>query len=332
MKFVKRNGAVVFVFVSAAIVMLCGVQFLVGLNTKYGCTHFTTSEQLSTLMTLPPVANPIEVEEKERAHQLDFTQKKIRQSGTKTCPSQYRNKNNNNEHSPLLFKKYNLMVCRSPKVGSNELRSVATAYETDKPFVPPSANEPYEGSILATIRNSREFNHYLYDDDVTRIMFVRHPVHRVLSAFLQTAKGGLFWRLHGFDRNMGATPESFRRWIQDPDIFYKYYHSECNANSTSFDIHYKIQHFAPPQHCRCGIHDCKVKWKVFKIEQHTIRSVLKDHLPGKYLPPANSTEILHKRKYTVRDYLTDDILAFLNLVTKEEREFFGYDPLRVDDL
>ena len=321
-KTLTRNGAIFLVLVTAASMMLC-------LNATFGGKHLTISQQLSESITLPSILYPMEVGNRETA--IPRNGDKIRPGGKKACPSQYRNKKNNNEHSPLLFKKHNLMVCRTPKVGSNELRSIASAYESDTPFTPPSFNRPHHGSILAAVRNSRDFNHYLYDDNVTRIMFVRHPVIRVLSGFLEMAKSSSFWKLHGLKQNVGASPETFRRWIQDPKLFYKYYHSECRKNSASLDVHPKIQHWAPPQHCRCGIHDCNAKWNVFMIEQHKIQSVLKNYLPEKYLPPANSTEILHKRKYTVRDYLADDILAYLNLVTKEEQEFFDYDPLVIDE-
>ncbi len=343
-----ESGAAAFILLFALSSTFGSFQLLTSLYSKYGRTTVQL-EGSKNIITLRPVEMPqhtiILPEEKDSSHghhhhsSIDVATASKRQKKTKVqtppipkCPSHYQNENNRNEHSPLVFKKDNLLVCRSPKVGSNELRSVATAYETDSKFIPPTVNEPYHGSILANIKNVDLFHHYLYDSNVTRIMFVRHPVHRLLSAFIQTARGRLFWKLHGFSKNLKASPKTFRKWINNRDLFFKYYSGTCHANSTELNTHFKIQHWAPPQHCRCGLHDCEVNWKIYKIEQHSVQSVLKDYLPQKYLPPANATEILHTRKYTKKDYLTKDILDFLNYVTKEEQAFFGYKPLTINDI
>lgn len=350
MKIPRLSAVLLIALLSSALsLVLCGVEFVSLLTAETYEQVIVSPQQFSASMEVSPASKHHQQQQQRQKQQQQqkkqhlipvavppplpkkTTSNKIR-SGKETCPSQYQNENNKNEHSPLIFRTANLAICRSPKVGSNELRSIAEAYESDKPFRPPTYNRPYGGNILAKVKGAKAFSRYLYGNDVTRIMFVRHPVDRVLSAFLQSARSRPFWTLHGFTKNLGASPKTFRQWAMNKKLFYKYYHSECNENSTEMDLHSKIQHWAPPQHCRCGIYDCGVQWNVYKIEEHSIQSVLSEHLPQKYLPPANATEILHKMEYTKKDYLTDDILAFLNLVTREEQEYFGYEPLTVNDL
>ncbi len=93
-------------------------------------------------------------------------------------------------------------------------------------------------------------------------------------------------------------------------MFFKYYSGTGHKNLTEMNTHLKTQHWAPPQYCQCGLHDCGVNWKIYKIEQHSVQSVLKYYFPQKYLPLANGMEILHTRKYTKKEYLTEDILDF----------------------
>jgi len=254
-------------------------------------------------------------------------------SNNKQCPSLYKQQNTDNEHSPLIFEDHDLLVCRTPKVGSLELRGIAAAYHEDTPYQPLSLNRPYTNHTLSDIQNIQQFQHYLYNDAVKRVMFVRHPVNRILSGFLEVARFRVFWtKIHGMRRNLGTTPNAFGTWITS-GAFRQHYQSTCNEYSTQQSLHRAIQHWAPPQHCRCGVYECGVEWQVYKIEDYgSIGSVLSKYLPEKYLPASTTNKTLHKRSYKVRDYLAPKTLEILNEATREEQEFFGYKPLTINDL
>lgn len=253
-----------------------------------------------------------------------------------TCSSLYKQQNRDNEHSPLVFKDYNLVVCRTPKVGSLEVRGIAAAHDANALYQPLQKNRPYTGNhTLSDISSATEFQQYLYGDNVTRIMFVRHPILRILSGFLEVARFRVFWtKIHSLKRNLGTTPLAFQTWITS-GAFQQHYHSTCNDDSVNKSLNRAIQHWAPPQHCRCGMYDCGIKWQVYKLEEHNggIAKILSRHLPETYLPKTRGTETIHhQRSYNLTDYLTLEVLEILNQATDEEQEFFGYIPLTINDI
>jgi len=265
-----------------------------------------------------------------------------------TCPTHYRNTFNDNEFSPIIFPERNLMVCRTPKVGSQEIRAVSTAWKADVPFVERADPRTFNQSILADVTDPLQFHRYLYDEEsYSRIMFARHPVLRILSGFLQVADKKTFWRLHEMERpsrkdSAYASPKSFHRWVLNESLLTRYYRPECDdavdMTLRDIDLHPKLQHYAPPQYCRCGMTDCGVKWNYYRLEDgKSIRDILKNFgIPEKYLkqPDETGVQIMHQRSYlySKRDYLTDEVLAYLNRLTKREQAFFGYQPLTAADL
>jgi len=232
------------------------------------------------------------------------------------------------------------------------------------------------------------FNRYLYSDSVDRIMFVRHPVRRLLSGFLQVARvrKESFWESYGFE-DQGFGPDGFRTFMMNSSFIFEY-DGTCSRSSTFFSIESWSQHWAPPQHCRCGISECGVEWKVYKIEEHTIGEIMDQYIPGPWIPPYNITtknnskkkptppynnttkkkrrrlELsyntttkkkkkkpkspynittkknitrrsrgkesgkYHSTSYNEKEYLTPEVLEFLNDLTKNEREFYGYEPIK----
>jgi hypothetical protein len=253
-----------------------------------------------------------------------------------TCLSLYKQQNRDNEHSPLVFRDFNLVVCRTPKVGSLELRGIAAALDANSVYQPLEKNRPYIGNqTLSDVSNINEFQQYLYGDSVSRIMFVRHPILRILSGFLEVARFRVFWtKIHSFQRNLGTTPLAFQSWVTS-GVFRQHYHSTCNEDSVNKSLNRAIQHWAPPQHCRCGIHDCGIKWQVYKLEEHNggIAGILSRYLPAKHLSNTRSNDTIHhQRSYNLTDYLTPEVLEILNQDTKEEQEFLGYKPLTVNNI
>lgn len=145
---------------------------------------------------------------------------------TNTCPSLFKQQNKDNEHLPLVFERHNLVVCRTPKVGSIELRGVANSYHQNASFVPLTLNSAYtDDHTLSDISIEHEFNHYLYGNDVTRILFVRHPVYRILTGFLEVARFRTIWtKVHDMKSTRGSLPRSFHVWITS-GAFRRHYHS-----------------------------------------------------------------------------------------------------------
>lgn len=161
-----------------------------------------------------------------------------------------------------------------------------------------------------------------------------------------------FWefynRVDGSDK--GFSPEAFEYWVYNTTFQYEYSGS-CNHQSTYFSMEMFLQHWAPPQHCRCGIHDsCGVEWKIYKVENiPNISSVMEQYIPGPWIPrkesirnaPQTSTgdkrernnDKLHSKAhhYNYRDFFVNHpkLLQFLNDLTKEERDYFGYEPLTI---
>lgn len=304
------------------------IVVVVGMTTLKMSVKDMTRDEVHTLVKFPLLRSETNTTfrgEFTPSGNLPFS-KAIGKSGNETCPSHYKNAFNDNEFSPVVFSGHNLTVCRTAKTGSQEVRAVSSAYESDVTFLEKVDPRSFNQSILASIDDSTLFNQYLYGDQFTRIMFVRHPVLRILSGFLQIANKFEFWDAHDMQRH-DKSPASFHKWVLNETLFFRYYRTQCDSRSKDTDLHPKLQHYAPPQYCRCGISDCGVQWNFYRLEDQPIRSVLSKYLPEKYLKPESDTEIMHKREYSKRDYLTDEVLSFLNTATKQEQDFFGYKPL-----
>lgn len=257
------------------------------------------------------------------------------------CQSLYKTKGNkkyeyeDRQHSPLIFRRDKVMVCRTPKVGSAELRCMQRSYENKAEFemLKNSDCRPVERDTVSEFHDFEEpdrHKYWLYSKEVDRVMFVRHPVKRILSGFIQIAKTKQedFWQSYGFF-NKGHSPEAFRWWLFNSTFIYEY-DTTCSKASTYFSLESWSQHWAPPQHCRCGIWDCDVDWKIYKVEEQSIGTVMAEYVPGPWVPnDADRSKNYHSKSYDEKEYLTPEVLKFLNELTKEEQEFFGYKPYKI---
>lgn len=85
-----------------------------------------------------------------------------------------------------------------------------------------------------------------------------------------------------------------------------------------------LLHLMPPQRCHCNFH-CGARPQVFRIEEHDITQVLREHVPLAVLP---SVSIVHPtRPYNASSFCDDDCLQLVNEITIKDRELFGYAPL-----
>ena len=73
--------------------------------------------------------------------------------------------------------------------------------------------------------------------DWRRVLFVRHPVPRILSGFLQIARfdGEAFWKAHSFNQSHGAGPDAFELWLRN-STFQQEYDPNCGEQSTKFSL------------------------------------------------------------------------------------------------
>ena len=249
-----------------------------------------------------------------------------------TCPSLHQQQNKDNEHSPLLFKEHSLLICRTPKVGSLELRGIAAAQGQDKPFEVPELNRPLYGRNtrryhwcrwVSSLFTWRECDAYSFCATSCPSNLVGLSRSGALSSFLED------YSQHEAKPRYDAASLSHMdiKWSISQVLWVKL---QCKLNSIFLESGCSA-FWAPPHYCRCGIHDCRVDWEVYKVEEHSIGSVLKLHLPQQYLPLGTNTS-LHKRRYRRRDYLTPDLLTMLNEATREEQDFFDYKPFTLEDL
>lgn len=253
------------------------------------------------------------------------------------CDSLYRKRGgkgiDGNEHSPLVFHRHNILICRNAKVGSEELRRIAQAYETETNFTTTEYSMNFR--TLSEINDTLTFHSLLYGDSTKRLMFVRHPVRRILSGFIQVTKEKSwqesFWGEYETEKTIGGGPDDFAFWLYNTTFAQHEYNPTCSNLSTQLSMHDNKQHFAPPYHCRCGIWDCGVHWEVIRLEDHTIRAVLERYMPGPWIPPPVGPRV-HKGSYNASQYLAPDVLDLLNTITAVEQKLYGYKPLTFEEI
>jgi Sulfotransferase family len=194
------------------------------------------------------------------------------------------------------------MVCRVPKVGSTQLRQIHfafynpnymaatnTSWETGGP-PSNSIKQHLLGSSEDTTNNnfnvtmSQQRFDYLTTsppDVVARIMFVRHPVLRIVSGYRE-----IFCVGHTICHSRHF--RGFPNFVYSPNRtvgLQNTYRSDCHHHDHA-DIHLRasidgvVQHWAPPQHCRCGIPDCHIQYQYYHLEripstQHVLNGYLR---------------------------------------------------------
>lgn len=225
------------------------------------------------------------------------------------------------EVSPILFEldsqDNTVVVCRTPKVGSLLIRSMAVAHADKEPYKTQKNRDVRHlthANVTVALKGPVEGYRLLNSvDGVTRLMFVRHPVERILAGYVEllnpetAAKGSVT------DKS-----DQFETWLNK--FLAPRYSSRCTSTQQLYSFHGVYQHYLPAQHCRCGM-PCGVDWQFFKTEEHDISEVLSKHVPD--LPRPDS-EVVHHNEYIKEDFLTPAAIATLNDMTRTEREFFGY--------
>mmetsp|Transcript_5929 Transcript_5929/g.9082 ORF Transcript_5929/g.9082 Transcript_5929/m.9082 type:complete len:325 (+) Transcript_5929:121-1095(+) len=259
--------------------------------------------------------------------------------GEPICNSLYK-VGGNNEHSPVIFEDEQLMVCRTPQAGTKFLRDLTVSYvESNLESFPPEEMKTgfqHINPTLDKVVSMDEFHQYLFGDETHRVMVVRHPVTRIVSGFYEiaSAQPDKFWKtIYGFKKNHGSNPKAFAYWLKHSRFAKEDYQADC-TNFFFNSLHAQIQHWAPPQHCRCGL-DCGVDWTYYKIEDMPIYAVMASYLPSlqnvivkKQLAKDNIMETYTEDQFDVDLYLTNSVLDMLNKLTKEEQEFFDYEPYK----
>jgi len=262
------------------------------------------------------------------------------------CPSLYKT-GGHNEHSPVIFEREQVVVCRTPQAGTKFLRDLTVSYvnsniDTFPPDESMHAGFQHINPTLDKVTSVDDFHHYLFGDNAKRVMVVRHPVTRILAGFYEIAstQPDKFWKtLYGFDESHGSGPKAFEHWLKYSKFVTQDYHSDCVSNGSASmgvldqSLHPQLQEWAPGQHCRCGINDCGVQWEIYKIEEVPVYNAIAGYLPSlqnmivkKKLAKDNILETYTEDQFDANAYLTDEVLNILNPLTKEEQDFFGYEP------
>jgi len=211
----------------------------------------------------------------------------------------------------------NLVVCRSPKAASAIIRNVAFAIQQKETFST-GLKESSESNTVATFRqNETEIHRLLYSPNVRRVIVVRHPVSRILSAFVyfRGFPGGITMNL------------SFEEFVFK--FVAKYYDENCSEWGTALSLDDVAQHFFPAQHCRCDI-PCGVNYEVHRIEEtadlvRDLYGMAGATMFGSYAGQT-STARVHEREYNASVFLTPKMITFLNSLTLREQKYFGYAP------
>jgi Sulfotransferase family len=206
------------------------------------------------------------------------------------------------ETSKSSSSKYtDVMVCRVPKVGSTQLRQIHFAFYNPNYMAatntswetggPPSnsikqhllgLSEDTTNHNLNVTMSQQRFDYLTSSspDLVARIMFVRHPVLRIVSGYRE-----IFCVGHTICHSRHF--RGFPNFVYSPNRtvgLQNTYRSDCHHHDHA-DIHLRasvdgvVQHWAPPQHCRCGIPDCHIQYQYYHLEripstQHVLNGYL----------------------------------------------------------
>jgi hypothetical protein len=216
-----------------------------------------------------------------------------------------------------------ILLCSCPKAASLTLRSIATASRRGKYRRVPNIFDPELPYVTKARDLKLLYGHMWFSPPprVRRLMWVRHPVARILHGNLQV--------------NPKLTEEAFfqtvSKGLHRPNHPYD---SSCGRATQTMSTHGFFQHYIPPQHCRCGI-PCGAAYEVYRIEdrRQSIRSVLLGYgVPTAWLPGELSAgESSHSTGHGVDEsrWLNARVLAMLNNITSLEQRLLGYRPYRL---
>lgn len=161
-------------------------------------------------------------------------------------------------------------------------------------------------------------NHLLHDRRVHRLMWVRHPVSRILSG----------WAEVRHQKSLSRSPHMFHKFVRH-ELVTERYSADCSKKSQKMSTHALLQHVYPAQHCRCGL-PCNISWRVFKLEETDIRQGLRPYLTSATLPKSKRSLHARWRRLPECEYFPPHVLQELNSITMREQHFFGYTPYSVN--
>ena len=236
-----------------------------------------------------------------------------------------------------------VVLCRTPKVGSLLLRQVVAAYQAREPYsygCPGQALRCVNGStdnvtqpelptLLSAVGDTASARALTGRKDVDRLMWVRHPVARIFSGWVQA--------------HPSQGPQRFREFVEEGGQLQRDYDPLCSPASMALATDVHAQHWAPAAHCRCG-QQCGVRWTVHKLEEQPMLPVLRKVLghspsipPDDYRLPSvthESVKMIEKvaqmghamttDRISRERYLTPLVVSLLNNITRVERTIFGY--------
>mmetsp|Transcript_29261 Transcript_29261/g.68457 ORF Transcript_29261/g.68457 Transcript_29261/m.68457 type:complete len:274 (-) Transcript_29261:429-1250(-) len=240
------------------------------------------------------------------------------------------------EHNPLVLPRKigaaPLIMCRTPKVGSTLVRQACSRLKQQS---------------LYCVVASRDA---LGSNCSTRVVFVRHPVSRLISGFttITSVASPELWarppaqmtslfkaRRSGGShvyRGSNATQVA-ATWSQAWNVFMRWlplvYRSTCK-NAHEYSTHLELQHVLPPQHCRCGM-GCGLWYQRYKMEEHDLGAVLSTlGVPRTALPAVGSVvrpkwggSSLTNGSW-LHSFISKEDVARLDALTAHERSSLGY--------
>ncbi|KAJ1625040.1 hypothetical protein T492DRAFT_1042592 [Pavlovales sp. CCMP2436] len=216
-----------------------------------------------------------------------------------------------------------ILLCACPKAASLTLRSIATASRRGYYRRVPNIYDPNLPFLTKARDRQLLYGHLWFTPPplVRRLIFVRHPVARILHGSLQ-----LWPKLTEtqFDHIVFKA-------LHRPNHPYD---SSCGRTTQAMSSNAFYQHFVPPQHCRCGL-PCGAAYEVVRIEdsRRTLYRVLLGYgVPAAWLPSKLSTgESSHSHGHGVSEgrWLNERALSKLNNMTSLEQGLLGYRPYRI---
>jgi hypothetical protein len=269
-------------------------------------------------------------------------------SSAGTCFTELLAQRSDAEHSPLLFaidggprpdadavggkrpkafsrleaeivRPKHLLLCLTPKAGSSTLRAVGLSVMrgTNSTFVRTHRQTGFLPWVYHLSSAAREYA--LRSPGVIRLMFVRHPVSRILSGFIEAPPKQK-------TTARARSPSAFHRFVAN--VLTPNYDPFCGKEAQLMALRSAEQHFLPPQHCRCGI-TCGVNYTVVRIEDTAVDDAIWPYVHSQHLPPAGVR--LHSaspRQGVAAEgqYLVPKVLDQLNMLTALEQRVLGYQP------
>lgn len=103
------------------------------------------------------------------------------------------------------------------------------------------------------------------------------------------------------------------------------YDPGCGLESQRVSLSLREQHWAPAQHCRCGL-PCGFKYIILHVEDVSIPRGLAPYVDVERINVTDDTRQHHRGS---RAPLWNSVVAQLNEITREEQRVLGYAPYKL---